>query len=72
MASKEIKVIDVFEENTCNICGCNDINQYFGINDNFIEYRGTFYSFRELLAESLGLNVIFRSLFKIIAYSRII
>lgn len=59
MASKQIKVSDTFEQSTCGVCGCCEINQYFTINDNFIEYSGVFLSLREVLKEALDLRVSF-------------
>ena len=52
-----LKIDKIFENNTCNVCGYCDINQYFGINDNYIEYDKSFISFREILVESLGFQV---------------
>lgn len=57
MSSKQIKVSDTFEQSTCGVCGCCEINQYFTINDNFIEYSGIFLSLREVLKEALDLRV---------------
>lgn len=59
MSSKQIKVSDTFEQSTCGVCGCCEINQYFTINDNFIEYSGTYMSLSTVLNEALDLKVIF-------------
>ena len=57
MSSKQIKISDTFELSNCGVCGCSEINQYFTINDNFIEYSGTFLSLKEILKEALDLRV---------------
>lgn len=57
MSSKRIKVSDTFEQSTCGVCGDCEINQYFSVNDNFIEYNGTFYSLREILVSALDFQV---------------
>ncbi|KAG5671351.1 hypothetical protein PVAND_001552 [Polypedilum vanderplanki] len=57
MASKRFRITDTFKENICGICGCKDINQYFDVNDNFIEYYNVYYSFREILLESLDIQI---------------
>jgi hypothetical protein len=58
MGTKQINVSDIFEQSTCSICGCCEINQYFDINDNFVEYFGVYFSFREIISDSLNLQVI--------------
>lgn len=63
MTTKRLKISDAFEQNTCGVCGNCEINQFFNINDNFIEYCGIFYSFREILATALDLQVCFANLF---------
>jgi hypothetical protein len=55
----DIKVSDTFDQSTCGVCGDCEINQYFSINDNFIEYNGTFYSLREILTSALDFQVKF-------------
>ena len=57
MASKQIKVSDVFEKSACGVCGCEEINQYFSVNENFIEYGGVFLSLREILRDALDVRV---------------
>lgn len=59
MTTKRIKVIDVFDQSTCGVCGGSEINQYFGVNDHFIEYScGAFLSIREVLSSALDFQVI--------------
>lgn len=57
MTSKRIRVSDKFDQSTCGVCGDCEINQYFAINENFIEYQGTFYSLREILSSALDFQV---------------
>jgi hypothetical protein len=57
MGSNQIKISDYFEQNTCSICGDTGVNQFFSVNDNFIDYCGVFYSFREIFADALDLQV---------------
>lgn len=57
METKRSNISDTFVQSTCSVCGSSDINQYFSINDNFIEYCGVFYSFRDILAEALDFHV---------------
>lgn len=57
MTSKRVKVSDKFDQSTCAVCGDCGINQFFSINDNFIEYNETFYSLREILASALDFQV---------------
>lgn len=57
MASKQIKISDVFEQSCCGVCGYEDINQYFSVNENFVEYLGVYVSLREILRDSLDIKV---------------
>lgn len=57
MSTKSINITDVFEAKTCDLCGNNELSQFFGINENFIEYCGVYYPFREILSESLNFHV---------------
>lgn len=52
-----MRVSDKFDQSTCGVCGDCEINQYFAINENFIEYQGTFYSLREILSSALDFQV---------------
>ncbi|CAG9806683.1 unnamed protein product [Chironomus riparius] len=57
MATKRINIVDVFEAKLCGLCGSNELSQFFSINDNFVEYSGIFIPFRQILAESLNINI---------------
>lgn len=50
-------VTDTFSRSTCSVCGGSEINQYFSISGNFIEYCGIFHSFQDILAEALDFHV---------------
>lgn len=52
-----LEVSDVFKNSTCGLCGNCELNQYFSINDKFIEYNGVYCSFREILAVAVDLVV---------------
>lgn len=41
MATKRINITDIFEAKMCGLCGSNELSQFFGINENFVEYSGT-------------------------------
>lgn len=56
MATQET-IKDIFKESVCGVCGNCGINQYYSILDNFIEYDSIFFSFREIIALSLNLQV---------------
>ncbi|XP_070502779.1 uncharacterized protein [Chironomus tepperi] len=57
MATKRINITDIFEAKMCGLCGSNELSQFFGINDNFVEYSTIFIPFRQILAESLNINI---------------
>jgi len=40
MATKRINITDMFEAKMCGLCGSNELSQFFGINENFVEYSG--------------------------------
>ena len=65
MASKRINITDVFEVKSCGLCGSNELSRFLAINENFIEYCGVYYPFREILADCLHFNV---SIFIYISY----
>lgn len=57
MANSQMKVIDIFEDKLCGVCGSESVSQYYNIKENFIEYCGIFLSLREILSESLDIKV---------------
>lgn len=57
MATKHINITDIFEAKMCGLCGSNELSQFFAVNDNFVEYSGIFFPFRQILSESLNINV---------------
>lgn len=57
MNFQRIRVVDSFNKCTCGVCGHEEVNEYFGVNESFIDYQGVYISFREVLSESLDLKV---------------
>jgi hypothetical protein len=57
MANAQFRAIDIFENKLCGVCGTEDISQYHSISDNYIEYCGIYVSLREILKESLDIEV---------------
>lgn len=51
------QVSDSFKQGNCGVCGCSDVNRYFGFRDRLIDYNGTYYSYREIIHESLDFFV---------------
>lgn len=51
------KVSDIFKQGECGVCGCTEVNRYFSIQDNYIDYNGSFVSYQEIIAESLDFQV---------------
>lgn len=46
-----------FKQGTCDLCGISEINQFFNISDNFIDFNGKYLSLRFILKESLDIQV---------------
>lgn len=57
MTHKTVKVVDIFQESVCNVCGIKEINQHFNVNENYVGYCGVFIPLREIVSESLGLTL---------------
>ena len=50
-------ILHRFETKDCMLCGNDEVNEYFDVNSNFIEYHGVYHSLREILIEALNFDV---------------
>ena len=57
MTTKQNQTCDRFYKNTCGVCGNNDINQYFNVDTNFVDYNGIYLSLREVSVDALAFEV---------------
>lgn len=57
MAANRRRLTDTFKSGFCCVCGLSDVNQYYGINESYIDYCGNFPTFKDVLIEVLNLNV---------------
>lgn len=48
---------DRFHKSTCGVCCTYEVNQYFSIDNNFIDYNKSLISFRKILSETLDFDV---------------
>ncbi|KAG5671349.1 hypothetical protein PVAND_001551 [Polypedilum vanderplanki] len=52
-----IDLIDNYKQGYCDICGIEEVNQFFNINHSYIGYLGIFLPLREILFISLGIKI---------------
>lgn len=57
ITSKVSQTLDTFDEGTCSVCAACEINQHFNMDESYVDYKGTFYSLREVLKDALDLQV---------------
>jgi hypothetical protein len=59
MAKISVQAVDIFRDGFCGVCGVEEMSQYYNINSNYIGYGEIYLPLREILNESLGLEVSF-------------
>lgn len=57
MAQNRRHLTDTYKEGFCCVCGLSDVNQYYGVNESYIDYCGDFHMLKEVLVEVLNVNV---------------
>jgi hypothetical protein len=57
MAQNHRHLTDTYKEGFCCVCGLSDVNQYYGINESYIDYCGNFHTLKEILVDMLNVNV---------------
>lgn len=53
----DLKILHRFEYKTCVLCENTEVNEYYDIDKNFIEYDEVFHSLHEILNDALNFNV---------------